>query len=74
MSVAHHSVYSPRLYRRAQLSTLILALLGVMTFTAVRELAGQCRTEYGCLATSPGSCLATGPGLVLATGILIGSS
>jgi hypothetical protein len=59
MSVAHYPSYSPRLYRRARLGILIVALLGLMSFTAVRDMAGQCRTTDECV-TGGGGCLTGG--------------
>ena len=66
MSIATAS-YSPRQYRRVQLALLILGLLGLMTFVAVRDTAGQCRVEQTCLeASNAGSCLeGSVPGSVL---------
>jgi len=54
MSIAVSNSYSPRLYRRARLGLLILALLGLMIFAAVQDMAGQCRTENPCLADRDG--------------------
>ncbi len=61
-----HQSYSPRLYRRARLGILILALLGLLSFAAVRDMAGQCRTtdEY----LTGGGQLLTGGGQLLVTG------
>jgi hypothetical protein len=66
MSVAHYPSYLPRQYRRARLGILILVLLGLMSFVAVRDMAGQCRItdEYltggGKLLTEGGQLLVTG--------------
>jgi hypothetical protein len=56
-----------RLYERGHLALLLFALLGLLTFAAVREMAGQCRTEANCLAVGNG-CLAVSKGLALAAG------
>ena len=61
MSIATASDLNPRLSRRVRLG-LILALLGLLTFAAVRDMAGQCRTEDDCLAVGNGSCMAVGGG------------
>ena len=65
MSVADYPFYQPRLYRRARLGLLILALLGLMGFAAVQDMARQCRTEQGCLALEKGGCLGLNGGGVL---------
>jgi hypothetical protein len=66
MSLITGTAYSPRLYKRSRVAVLILVLLGVMSFAAVRNMAGQCRTEYQCLGDS-GGCLGDAGG-VLAVG------
>jgi hypothetical protein len=38
MTIAAGPLYSPRRYRRARIVVFILALLGLMTFAAVRVL------------------------------------
>jgi hypothetical protein len=67
MSVATDTWYSPRRYSRARLVILVLALLGLMTFTAVQELAGQCRTGPQYLLTDSGAYLLTDKGAFLVT-------
>ena len=68
MSIATAS-YSPRQYRRARLGILILALLGLMSFVAVRDMAGKCRTEQACIGAEGGGCIgAEGGGFVAAEG------
>jgi len=66
MSVAHHPLYAPRLYRRVRLGILILVLFGSMSFAAVRAMTLDCRNENqrlllygggGCLALQGGGCL-----------------
>lgn len=66
MSVAQYPSYAPRLYRRARVSILILVLLGVLSFAAVRDMTGQCRTtdEY----FTGGGKILTGGGQILTTG------
>jgi hypothetical protein len=66
MSVAIERLYSLRLYGRARLGIVILTLLGLMTFTAVRDMAGQYRTEQGCVARNNGGCIGRNGGGVVA--------
>jgi hypothetical protein len=62
-------LYRPRLYKRGRVAVLILVMLGLLSLAAVRGMAGNCLTEYGCLATGiNGSCLPLGNGFVLANG------
>ena len=65
MSVAQFPSYYPSLYRRAWLGILILAVLGLMRFAAVRDMAGECRTEQACLGLEKGGCLGLEGGGVL---------
>jgi hypothetical protein len=66
MSVVHRPLYAPRLYSRAWRDILILALVGLVSFAAVRELSGQCRTTDEHL--TGGGQLLTGSGQPLVTG------
>jgi hypothetical protein len=66
MTIAASHFYSPGRYRRARVTALVLALLGVMTFAAVASTAVQCRNEPqrllrnaggGCIQLNSASCL-----------------
>jgi hypothetical protein len=58
MSVAQFPSYHPSFYRRGRLVLLTLVVLGLMSFAAVGEMAGQCRTEQTCIeASNAGSCI-----------------
>ena len=54
MSFVDDAASPPRLYKRGRVAVLILALLGLMSFAVVRDMAGQCDTETKCLADRDG--------------------
>jgi hypothetical protein len=69
MSISANVSYSPGRYRRARLGILIMALLGLLSLAAVREMAGECRTEQACIGLENGGCLgAEGGGFIAANG------
>ena len=68
MAVVTVPGYAPRTYRQRTLLLLVLALFGLMTFAAVGQMTGQCRTEKDCLAADNGNCLLTDNGERLLTG------
>lgn len=61
MSVVAGTAYPPSRCKLGQVAVLILALLGLISFAAVRDMAGQCR--IGCLADS-GGCLGDASGVL----------
>ena len=54
MSAAHYPSYLPRQYRRARLGILILALLGLMSFVAIRDIIRfEAKGSYTAIFTQP---------------------
>jgi hypothetical protein len=66
VSVVAGATSLPRLYNRGRVALLILALLGLLSFAAARDITGQCRTTNEYL--TGGGKLLSGGAQLLTTG------